>query len=367
MIRQLPITSIDRRTDARALNQESLSALSESIATVGLINPIRVREKNGRWEVSAGSHRLAACEMLGLADIECIIVDDDDLHAELSMIDENLCRNELSPAERASQTARRKAIYLELHPETAKEAFKGNQHVATDNLSVASFAVETAAATGKDERTVRRDAERGEKVIPEVIDLITGTKLDTGVYLDKLKRLPPNEQMTLAKRDLAASKRTDGEEKKTAKPHKASVPHEGKDEFDPLAARAFTPAAPDYGGLSADERIAELEENIRTLEGEYAELMAEVRTYRDIKMMLDRGGPLAVIAAKDEEIRVAGLRLYSESADKAQAQNELAVMTKKRDYWMGEAKRLGWRPPSDKSASSRDYDDGFYAAAQAEG
>lgn len=35
------------------------------------------------------------------------------------MIDENLCRAEMSPAKRASQTARRKAIYIELHPETS--------------------------------------------------------------------------------------------------------------------------------------------------------------------------------------------------------------------------------------------------------
>ena len=72
-----------------------------------------------------------------------------------------------------------------------------------DNLSTASFASETANVSGKDERTVRRDAERGEKVIPEVIDMITGTKLDTGTYLDKLKRLPPNEQVTVVKRDLS--------------------------------------------------------------------------------------------------------------------------------------------------------------------
>lgn len=36
---------------------------------------------------------------------------------------------------------------------------------------------------------MQRDAERGTKVIAEVIDMITGTKLDTGTYLDKLKRL----------------------------------------------------------------------------------------------------------------------------------------------------------------------------------
>lgn len=202
MLRQLPIDLIDRRKDARPLNEASVASLADSIASVGLINPIRVREKDGRWEVSAGSHRLAACERLGLVDIDCLIASDDDLHAELSMIDENLCRNELSPAERATQTARRKEIYEELHPETRRgvagaEAKHGR---ATDNLS---FAGETSKATGKDERTIQRDAERGSKVIGEVIDMITGTKLDTGTYLDKLKRLPPNDQVRAAKRDLA--------------------------------------------------------------------------------------------------------------------------------------------------------------------
>jgi ParB-like chromosome segregation protein Spo0J len=200
MLKQLPIDQIDRRKDARALNEAAIASLSDSIASIGLINPIRVRAKDGRWEVSAGSHRLAACERLGLVEIDCIVVSDDDLHAELSMIDENLCRNELSPSERAMQTARRKAIYEELHPEAKHGGDRKSDQV--DNLSTRSFAEATATATGKDERTVRRDAERGEKVIGEVIDMITGTKLDTGTYLDKLKRLKPNEQYTAAKRDL---------------------------------------------------------------------------------------------------------------------------------------------------------------------
>ncbi|EYR84264.1 hypothetical protein SHLA_14c000460 [Shinella sp. DD12] len=111
------------------------------------------------------------------------------------MIDENLCRNELSPAERASQTARRKAIYLELHPETAAGiAQAAGMNAAQERggqvgHDVDRFDAATAKATGQSERVVRRDAERGEKVIPEVIDLIAGTKLDTGTYLDKLKRL----------------------------------------------------------------------------------------------------------------------------------------------------------------------------------
>jgi len=209
----LLIDALRRRADARPLDDAALSGLAESIEQLGLINPIRVRRSDGgKYEVIAGSHRFAACDLAGLREIPCIIVTDDDLHAELAMIDENLCRAELSPADRAKQTARRKAIYLELHPETAHGANLQGAGVA--NLAspeTPAFSTATAKLTGLSERAVQRDAERGEKVIDEALSLIRGTRLDTGVYLDRLKKLPPNEQMTAAKRDLAwEKKRADG-------------------------------------------------------------------------------------------------------------------------------------------------------------
>lgn len=223
MIRDLPIEIIDRRADARAVDDATVSGLVESIATVGLINPIRVRAAGNRWEVVAGVHRLEACRQLGLADIACVVVEDDDLHAELAMIDENLCRAELSPVDRARQTARRKAIYLELHPETAQHvagahASNAAQGNATENFSAASFAADTAAKTGVTDRVVRLHAERGEKVIDEVMDMIRGTKLDTGSYLDKIKRLPPNEQVVAATRDLAHMRSQDRAKRKPVSP-----------------------------------------------------------------------------------------------------------------------------------------------------
>lgn len=207
MLRDLAIESIVRRADARALDETNISGLVDSIGAVGLINPIRVRANGDGFEVIAGSHRFEAARRLGLVEITCIVVDDDDLHAELAMIDENLCRAELSPTDRARQTARRKAIYLELHPETAQHvagaiASNAAQGNASANLAPA-FTADTAKATGQSERSVQRDAERGEKVIDEVLDLIRGTKLDTGTYLDKLKKLDPNDQVSAAKRDLA--------------------------------------------------------------------------------------------------------------------------------------------------------------------
>lgn len=204
MIRDLPTDIIDLRADARAIDEAAVAGLVESIANVGLINPIRVRAVGDRWEVIAGAHRLTAVKQLGLADISAIVVTDDDLHAELAMIDENLCRAELSPADRAKQTARRKAIYLELHPETKREAtlMQGDILPSRQVGETERFTTATARVTGQSERAVQRDAERGEKVIDAALDIIRGTVLDTGTYLDKLKKLSPSEQVYAAKRDL---------------------------------------------------------------------------------------------------------------------------------------------------------------------
>jgi ParB-like chromosome segregation protein Spo0J len=207
----------------RPVDQSRVDSLTESIGKIGMKTPITVLPVPGsnppKYRLVAGNHRFEAQRQLGRGHVDAIIMIGNDKQAQLWEIDENLCRNELTPAERAAHVARRKAIYLELHPETAQFVAGGRarQETASDNLS---FAAETAKATGRDERTVQREAERGEKVIPEVINLITGTKLDTGAYLDKLKRLPPNEQMTAAKRDLAADRRTSSPAAPAAEPNR---------------------------------------------------------------------------------------------------------------------------------------------------
>ncbi|MGB3389410.1 MAG: ParB N-terminal domain-containing protein [Pseudaminobacter sp.] len=213
-ITSIPAALIDQRSDARPLDSATIDGLTQSVQEVGLINPIRVRRLGDRYEIVSGHHRFGVCAFLGWAEIPCIVAEDDDLHAELAMIDENLMRNELSTAERADATARRKAIYEQLHPEARhggdrSEASRqvGDLKSQSENNPVDRFTAETAAATGRSERAVQRDAERGEKVIPEVLAMVRGTKLDTGAYLDKIKKLPPSEQAQAAKRDLATANR----------------------------------------------------------------------------------------------------------------------------------------------------------------
>lgn len=212
MLANLPTDKISLRSDARTVSPEAVAALEASIAEVGLINPIRVRVAGDGWEVIAGAHRLAATKNLGLAEIEAIVYAADDIDAELAMIDENLCRSELTASERAQATARRKTLYEQKHPETKHGGDRKSDQVA--NSATRSFADETAAISGQSARTVRQDAERGEKVYEGAFSLIKNTPLDTGTFLDKLKKLTPSEQMVVAKRELAYLKQQQRESAK---------------------------------------------------------------------------------------------------------------------------------------------------------
>jgi hypothetical protein len=202
MIRELPIDQIDGRSDARQIDEATVGGLVDSIGTVGLINPIRVRAVADRWEVIAGHHRLTACKRLGLVEITADVIEADDLHAELAMIDENLMRRDLSMAERASNLSRRQKIYNELHsPITGRGGDRRSDQV-NSGQKVDTFAEQTAATTGMSERMVYKHLDRGDHVIAEALGMIQGTKLDTGPYLDKIKGLRPNEQVAAVRRDL---------------------------------------------------------------------------------------------------------------------------------------------------------------------
>lgn len=201
----------------RSLNDAQVKALVDSIAEVGLLNPVTVYRKpiyrSGEevegYGLIAGAHRLEACKRLGLAEIEVVIVDLDEPQRVLAECDENLCGTTLTASERAEFTARRKWAYETLHPETAHGAIGGGHDQSRkvcDSAKAARFTADTAAKTGQSERKVQLDAERGAKVCNSALALVKGTRLDTGAYLDKLKSIPPAAQVRRVQTDLAAPK-----------------------------------------------------------------------------------------------------------------------------------------------------------------
>lgn len=209
---KIAIDLIEPGQRLRATDPAQVKAIAESIADVNLLNPITVYARKlfrsgnhiDGFGLVAGAHRLEACKQLGLVEIEAHLVELSDLQRQIAECDENLVGPSLSPADRARFTKRRKEAYEALHPETKHGANLAGTGVAKSATpETPAFAKATAQVTGQSERTVRLDAERGEKILPEVMDMLQGTPLETGAYMDKIKNLPGSEQFTAAKRDLA--------------------------------------------------------------------------------------------------------------------------------------------------------------------
>lgn len=210
MLATIPIDQIDNGQRLRGISEAQVEVLMNSIGDVGLLNPITVYPRKlfqggnqvDGYGLVAGLHRKTACERLGLVEIEANILDLDDLNRQIAECDENLCAPQLTPSERARFTKRRKEAYEALHPETKHGA---NQHTRGDAKSASpSFAEDQAKATGASKRTVQLDAERGEKISDAALDLIRGTTLDTGSFLNKLKTVPKDEQVTTVRDQLRA-------------------------------------------------------------------------------------------------------------------------------------------------------------------
>lgn len=173
-----------------------VTELAESIKEIGLLNPITVTKD---YTLIAGHHRLKAFEALGIDLIPIRIVDCTALQAELAEIDENLIRNNGTELEQGISLARRKEIYLELHPETAKNVAggkaggNGREKVANDTMS---FATDTSKKTGKSKRTTERKVSIGEK-LGGMQDAIKAAGIDDSqkdlTELAKLKDKSPDQ------------------------------------------------------------------------------------------------------------------------------------------------------------------------------
>jgi len=83
-------------------DEVELTALADSIATHGIVQPLTVRQlKSGYYQIIAGERRWRAARIAGLKDIPAVIIEADDKKTmELALI-ENLQRQDLNPVEEA--------------------------------------------------------------------------------------------------------------------------------------------------------------------------------------------------------------------------------------------------------------------------
>ncbi len=98
------IHSIDtnREQPRKQFDEAALNDLAASIKTHGIVQPLIVKEKNGRYMIIAGERRFRAARLAGLPAVPVLVADYDEaaIH-EVSLI-ENIQREDLNPIEEAA-------------------------------------------------------------------------------------------------------------------------------------------------------------------------------------------------------------------------------------------------------------------------
>ena len=105
---ELPIGSIlpNPNQPRQTFEPEALKELSQSIAQVGVLQPLSVRRTGAGWELIAGERRLRAAELAGLSTVPCLPVEADEASSSLLALVENLQREDLDIWEEAAALRR---------------------------------------------------------------------------------------------------------------------------------------------------------------------------------------------------------------------------------------------------------------------
>lgn len=181
-ITKLKLTDITVKERLRGVDSEKVERLKESILRIGLIHPITV----SGGVLVAGLHRLTAFRELGLEEIDCHLVDDDELLSREIEIDENLHRNELTVLERGKMEAIKKR--------NEEEWMKRQLIIRYDT----TYPVET-----------RYELSKLESISQEAKENIKGTVLENDkTFLLNLSELSKDNQVSIT-RDLSEKIVTD--------------------------------------------------------------------------------------------------------------------------------------------------------------
>lgn len=220
-----------------------VAALAESIAAIGLLNPITVvmrRQSPGSLErdeapvLVAGYRRLEACRSLGFPEIEANVVELYDLDVQLAEIDENLKRENLTQLERSEQLFTRKTIWEQKFPETRHGA-RGGRGGREEKGANLAFYKNTSKSTGKGDRSVKREVSIAAS-IPAVLrdDLRDTDQADSQSDLEALARY--KDQPAVQKAAVKAVKSGEAKNLRAALPKKPPTKSEQDKAIDELVA-----------------------------------------------------------------------------------------------------------------------------------
>ena len=114
----------------RQFDDKALEELSLSIKNYGILNPLSIRCRGGKYELVAGERRLRAAKLAGLSEVPCILLDVNMEDASLIALVENLQRRDLDFIEEAVGLSRLIRMFGMSQEEAARRIGKSQSAVA---------------------------------------------------------------------------------------------------------------------------------------------------------------------------------------------------------------------------------------------
>ena len=175
MVKNISISLLDpnKEQPRKRFDEEPLNELASSIKLHGVLQPILVVEKNGRYLIVAGERRFRASKIAGLKEIPCIVANFNDSEIKEISIIENLQRKDLTPIEEA------KAIKQLI------DEFGWTQDIVAERLGKSRPAITNTL--------------RLLNLVPEVIQMIEDGKLSAGHAKSLVVVTDSEAQIRLAK------------------------------------------------------------------------------------------------------------------------------------------------------------------------
>ncbi len=138
----------------KIFSDEGLAELSLSIKQYGVLNPLTLRMRGGKYELIAGERRLRAAKMAGLCEVPCILMDVNMEESSLIALVENLQRRNLDFIEEAEGISQLIRVFGMSQEECARRLGKSLSAVANKLrlLRLPADVLETLRAEGLTER-----------------------------------------------------------------------------------------------------------------------------------------------------------------------------------------------------------------------
>ena len=133
--RMVPIEQLDPNPDQPRQVIGDLSELMASISEKGIIEPLIVRQRRGRFQIVAGERRYQAAVQIGIQEVPVVIRDVDDGELiEIALI-ENIQRKDLTPFEEAEALQSLADRFSYTHEELARRLGKSRTSI-TESLAL---------------------------------------------------------------------------------------------------------------------------------------------------------------------------------------------------------------------------------------